>query len=744
MAARGGRPTSLGAVISEVSDHAWSATGIGGLSHAHGARLPLMRLLWLVLFLVGLALTAIDVRRVVLEYLSSPHVTKTDTKYETTVPFPSVTVCNQNQVDCLLLLKHSMDPRYTAVLSRVLILSDCLEEDALSCPLVWDTVASSANEQLIDDTEPFCLGCGRCKGLRDHIAKEQEFNRSVESITALYRHMGCQSTCLADSADEEPDEDDGRGSERNQPPDVMATATGGTDTAGGGDRVAGTNSSTNEDSTTEDGISGRNGTMSGNTRTEDGAISGNGTLAGSTPDAIIRTARVKRKASPDDGGPSGGDWQSSIDASSVLTPSQTHDAYMEFLFEYLSLPEELRAAVGVQFSDLVGACVYSGTDCKQARFFWRYTTPEYGNCYTFNTDIVSTADFQAGTRSTSFTGDKHGLVMILNTVPDRYPPAHTAAWGARVVIHPSDQLPAVGSAGLSLPPQTTTALALRQANEQRLRSPYSANCISEWNETDIYPKLQRDNEALAVNRIAYSKEVCELLCSQSQFMRLCGCTHPLLPTYFGNRTESEQPLPHLPPCQMFTNGNHSECVDDVQDQLNRQELTCKCPLACQDTSYDILSSSARWPQNLVNAAGRMGLSGDILTTAQMNELEEEILELKVYFRTLLTENIEQEGEFTGEALLSTLGGAMSLYLGISLVMLAEFLQYIILLLWAVLRYFAGKFNGDATREKSQWATPPPSVGVTKVVITRPVGLKHPYLSGAPTNGGSAAHRRSNY
>ncbi|KAF0293704.1 Acid-sensing ion channel 1 [Amphibalanus amphitrite] len=178
-AARGGRPTSLGAVVSEVSDHAWSATGIGGLSHAHGARLPLMRLLWLVLFLVGLALTAIDVRRVVLEYLSSPHVTKTDTKYETTVPFPSVTVCNQNQVDCLLLLKHSMDPRYTAVLSRVLTLSDCLAEGALSCPLVWDTVASSANEQWINDTEPFCLDCGRCEGLEMHIAKEQEYNRVV-------------------------------------------------------------------------------------------------------------------------------------------------------------------------------------------------------------------------------------------------------------------------------------------------------------------------------------------------------------------------------------------------------------------------------------------------------------------------------------------------------------------------------------------------------------------------------------
>ena len=42
---------------------------------------------------------------------------------------------------------------------------------------------------------------------------------------------------------------------------------------------------------------------------------------------------------------------------------------------------------------------------------------------------------------------------------------------------------------------------------------------------------------------------------------------------------------------------------------------------------------------------------------------------------------------------------MSLYLGISLVMLAEFLQYVILLGWAVLRYMAGKYDNDVTSGK---------------------------------------------
>ena len=47
-------------------------------------------------------------------------------------------------------------------------------------------------------------------------------------------------------------------------------------------------------------------------------------------------------------------------------------------------------------------------------YFWRSVTPQYGNCFTFNTQVVPTADSQAGTRNTSFAGDLHGKEDMRN------------------------------------------------------------------------------------------------------------------------------------------------------------------------------------------------------------------------------------------------------------------------------------------------------------------------------------------
>ena len=46
-----------------------------------------------------------------------------------------------------------------------------------------------------------------------------------------------------------------------------------------------------------------------------------------------------------------------------------------------------------------------------------------------------------------------------------------------------------------------------QANEQRLRSPYEAKCISDWDEVDIYPEVASPDDVSKENRVTYSKEV---------------------------------------------------------------------------------------------------------------------------------------------------------------------------------------------------------------------------------------------
>ena len=42
------------------------------------------------------------------------------------------------------------------------------------------------------------------------------------------------------------------------------------------------------------------------------------------------------------------------------------------------------------------------------RFFAQLSVPEYGNCYTFNSNISSTADLDAGDRVTTMMGPNSG------------------------------------------------------------------------------------------------------------------------------------------------------------------------------------------------------------------------------------------------------------------------------------------------------------------------------------------------
>ena len=274
-AARGDRPTSLAGVISEVSRHAWSTTGIGGLSHAHGARLPPLRLLWLGLFVAGLTMTANDVRGVVDEFLLYPHVTKTEARYAVAIPFPAVTVCNQNQVDCLRLLQHSLDARHEATLRRVLLLSGCLSKGALSCKTVWTTLAGAVSQQWGSGTRPHCLEMNKCTHLAEFIRKRNEDNLPTDGLDSVFYQIGCSSSVSEGSPG--PGKDD---NSRGSPTDALAVTEPEADITRGNDSMVDESPTTDGGPTTGGDTSGRNGTVPENTATESAAVGGGDTNLG--------------------------------------------------------------------------------------------------------------------------------------------------------------------------------------------------------------------------------------------------------------------------------------------------------------------------------------------------------------------------------------------------------------------------------------------------------------------------------
>jgi hypothetical protein len=86
--------------ISNAYGHFAETTTFGGPVHTWVSPLLPWRLSWVFVLILLLAATIWNTREVVLDYFNWPVVTDVSVATEQRIPFPSVTVCNRNPVNC--------------------------------------------------------------------------------------------------------------------------------------------------------------------------------------------------------------------------------------------------------------------------------------------------------------------------------------------------------------------------------------------------------------------------------------------------------------------------------------------------------------------------------------------------------------------------------------------------------------------------------------------------------------------
>ena len=98
-------------------------TTLGGLGHSFHAKNWISKLAWILTFTFLGGSTIWNTFYVVHDYLSYPVVTRVKIKYESEVPFPSVTVCNRNPIQCTKLALAYLENEGT--LKELMALSGC-------------------------------------------------------------------------------------------------------------------------------------------------------------------------------------------------------------------------------------------------------------------------------------------------------------------------------------------------------------------------------------------------------------------------------------------------------------------------------------------------------------------------------------------------------------------------------------------------------------------------------------------
>ncbi|XP_071795166.1 uncharacterized protein [Asterias amurensis] len=318
--------------------------------------------------------------------------------------------------------------------------------------------------------------------------------------------------------------------------------------------------------------------------------------------------------------------------------------------------EELET-LGHQADNFILQCTFDKKKCNFTDF--RVTqNRDYGNCFTFNHGTGNDT-----VRYTSKSGAKYGLHLTIWIEQPEYIGILTPESGARVTVHDQRTMPIPEDEGITVAPGAATSIGVRQDYIERQPHPFG-NCSNDPSQTDFAGNDYYD----------YSVGVCTKYCQQNALLRRCGCVTDLL-------------IDSAAKCS-YINSTQQMCRQAVDALYESNRLDCKCPTACNETSYRLGISSSRWPSERYEEHLYSRVSQTNANAARLlqnaEQTKKNVLRLRIYFEELNYQSIIQSPKYSIEGLLGALGGLFGLYVGFSVITMAEAAVFIAKLIKIIL------------------------------------------------------------
>ncbi|XP_035224631.1 amiloride-sensitive sodium channel subunit beta-like [Stegodyphus dumicola] len=293
---------------------------------------------------------------------------------------------------------------------------------------------------------------------------------------------------------------------------------------------------------------------------------------------------------------------------------------LKFVTVYSKLNATTRKYYGHQQETFIKSCYFDGIACSHSDFTSQQNSI-FGNCYTFNKGIEREPVLRIFD-----VGPQHGLDLELDLETSEYL-WMTENVGAQVVIHNPFSEPDPQIEGFSVSPGFETAIRLSKISFRRLPYPYKDQCIHYKPGNDQWK--------------------CSIDCTRKVIYSICSCDIP----FYGNADDVRY-------CDL--NNDTEVCCMVLNSTVTLRD--CKCPLACENSRYEMKVSNTLWPSR---ASKKARLKER--TTESVNELQESIsveefretrLRVNIYFDTLEHLIYQQSPMFEDSEVLSQIGGQM--------------------------------------------------------------------------------------
>ncbi|CAL1530285.1 unnamed protein product [Lymnaea stagnalis] len=327
---------------------------------------------------------------------------------------------------------------------------------------------------------------------------------------------------------------------------------------------------------------------------------------------------------------------------------------IQFSFaEYFShLNESTRREVGHQLEDMVLRCFFEGDDCDKSHFK-QMLSDIYGNCYTWS---------NINARSL-YHGRNEGFEMTLYLELFEYIPGAKISEGLIMIIHEQGTLPSPWDEAITLSGGTLTFITLKMSTITRLGGNYGS-CKS----SDSYMEQYGWK---------YSLDLCYKICEQKYLRQRCGCINPMDAEINAVLKNPD----NLRNCS-YADEKDYDCIHKEYDAS-----TCDCHSPCSETVYSKQVSYARWPTTHFEEVLMAKLCQDQSKEAcdrakhKSNEqLMNDFLHVVIYFENPVFDKITEEPEKSFSTFAADIGGALGLWLSLSLFGLLELIKIIFCML----------------------------------------------------------------
>ena len=317
----------------------------------------------------------------------------------------------------------------------------------------------------------------------------------------------------------------------------------------------------------------------------------------------------------------------------------------------------------IPISTFLLSCIFSAKNCfNEFEYFYDFY---YGNCYTFNS-----AKAKYSTQTGVFNGFQLQLYIddtsSVNTI-------FSIENGFKIFINRHKNNFNLMTEGIQIAPGFMTNIALSKYTIKQVPFPYS-KCIDNLNSFDSYNSIIY--KKIFGFKKFYDYFSCKLLCFQKLVGSKCKCQHVISKQYYYENMRTCEQQDEV--CALTAWFDFSANFDVINE--------CDCPIECISVGYTATTSISDYPtkfyaDNILSQIPLIISKFQDKSKMTYENIRKRVVSVNVYYDELKETVIEHEIKMSAFDLFSSIGGILSLFIGLSLLSFIEFFEILIMILF---------------------------------------------------------------